>query len=1118
MTPHRQKLVGLLAATATVAGGLALATTPPAAAAPTDVVINEMMFHAISDLDGDDYLELFNRGTTAVDLSGWTFSGITLTLATGTTINPGGFLVVAKDAVQFQATYGFAPAAVYGGNLSNSGETVALKDNTAATIDTVSFLDVDPWPVKADGTGPSLELIDATLDNNDFLNWAAATNAAGFTPGAPNSVRRVGLGPRVTNVAINPTAPTANQPVTVTATITDQTSAVLRYRIDFNAEQTLPMTAAGADSYTATIPGAGAGHLIRYRVSATNANATTLVPRVDDTIVYRGVVVPHGITSPIPVLEWFIADSDYNFMVANPLDEIVRMGAIAYNGQVIDNVEVNIKGHASRQNPKVSWKFHTPQGYDLVMPGLLVDPVDEFDMQADWADKAHGRAILSWEAYQRAGIVNHQMFPIRTQRNGAFQGEYSLQDTYDGTWREREGYDDKQFFEAETSAFSTRPVNVQFSKKAPDETDFAPIAAFVNGVRLSGNAQRDYLLANADLPQLINYAAVTAITEHHDSSSKNFFMSQDPVTGRWSIIPWDLDHTLGSGCCQVDSNFVTPAEPGDNTSALMRGLLAVPAWRDMYFRRLRTLVNDILAPGRMEALYDARVGPAQSTAALDFAAWPYPNNPNFAQQRTRLFSDIQSRRTVFNSDARVPGNQPAAPDIVIDEIQHSPGSGDTAEFLELYNPGSQAIDLSGWTISGGITLAVQPGTVILPHAAMTFVSNDPAFRAAYSSTVFVGGRYTGSLAPSATLTLTRPDGSVADDVTYGGAGWPVPTSGQSLELQDLAADNNVGANWALSTGSGTPGAVGAPAITAPGAPTIGTATLGNGSATVRWTAPADNGGSAVTGYSVKVLNAAEQQVGALRPAGAGATSLVVTGLTNGTAYHFQVAAINSAGTGAFSASSNAVTPSSGVTVPGPPTIGTATAGSSSATVRWTAPANNGGSAVTGYSVMVLDSAEQQVGALRPSGAGTTSLVVTGLTSGSAYHFQVAAINSAGTGAFSASSNTVTPTAGATVPGPPVIGAPTQGATGGALTAVAHWTPPTSTGGSAITGYVVTALRMSSAAADATVLSRTDSRVLGPGVRQREFTLVAGNYRFEVVAINAVGTGAPSARSANVVPR
>jgi hypothetical protein len=207
-----------------------------------------------------------------------------------------------------------------------------------------------------------------------------------------------------------------------------------------------------------------------------------------------------------------------------------------------------------------------------------------------------------------------------------------------------------------------------------------------------------------------------------------------------------------------------------------------------------------------------------------------------------------------------------------------------------------------------------------------------------------------------------------------------------------------------------------------------------------------------------------------------------------------------------------------VNVPGAPTIGTATTGNASATVTWSAPADNGGSAVTGYQVKVLDSAGVQVGASRPAGAGATSLVVTGLTNGNAYRFQVAATNSAGTGAYSASSNAVTPTGGATAPGAPVIGTPLQGATGGALTATARWTPPATTGGSAITGYQAFALRMSSAAADATVLSTTASPVLGPLVKQRSFTLAAGDYRFEVVAINAVGTSPRSARSSNVVPR
>lgn len=1011
---------GLLAAVLTLGTGLVVTEAPTATAAPTDVVINEMMFHALSDLDGDDYLELTNIGTSPVDLSGWSFTGITLTLPPGTTINPGGFLVVAKDAARFQASYGFAPAAVYGGNLSNSGEAVSLKDATAATIDTVTYGESDPWPARADGTGPSLELVDAGLDNDDYLNWATATNASGRTPGAANSVRRSGLGPRVTGVSATPLVPAAGQPVTVSATVTGQTSAVLRYRIDFAAEQTLTMAAGGADTFSATIPGAAAGHLIRYRVEATNATATTRSPRADDTVNFLGIAVPHGISSPIPVLEWFLADSDYTLMTNNPEQDIIRNGAIAYNGTVIDNVAINIKGHASQRDPKVSWAFELPQNHDLTMPGLLVEPVDEFDMQADWSDRAHGRAILSWDAYQRAGVANHQMFPIRTQRNGVFQGAYSFQEDHDGTWREREGYDTHQYFEAETSAFSSgTPVTTRFSKKAPDETDYAPLQAFLNGVALTGNAERDFLLANADIPKMINYAAVTAIIEHHDSSSKNFDLAQNPVTGRWTILPWDLDHTLGNGCCSVNSQFVTPAEPGDKTSALMVALLAVPQWREMYFRRLRTLVNDILAPGRMEALYDARVGPAQSVITLDYSAWPYPTSPSFTKYRQWLFSDIASRRTTFASDPRVPGNQPATPAMVINEIQHSPTGGDTAEFVELYNPNPQAIDLSGWTLAGGPTLTVQPGTVILPQQTMTFIADDPAFRSTYGSTVFVGDRYSGALAATGTLTLGRPDGSVADTLTYGGAGWPTPTSGQSLELTNPAADNDNGASWALSTGGGTPGSTsGGTVITAPGAPTVGTATAGNTTATLTWTAPSADGGSAITGYQVRVVNAAGTQVGALRPAGATARSLTVTGLTNGTSYLLQVAATNSAGTGASSALSNAVTPSSA----------------------------------------------------------------------------------------------------ATVPGPPVIGTPVQGAVGGALTATARWTPPTSTGGSAITGYQVTALRMSSTAADATVLSRTTSRVLGPLVKQREFTLAAGNYRFEVVAINSIGTSLPSARSANVVPR
>ena len=794
---------------------VALMTPISATAASTDVVINEIMYNPLSGLDGDEFLELTNKGTAPVSIAGWTFSGITLTLPAGASIPAGGYYVVSPDAAQYQKTYKKTANAVYTGGLSNSGETISLSDSGGTTIDSVTYADRDPWATTPDGDGPSLELVNANADRTDPRDWAASTATTGSTPGAANSVRRTtGLGPSITGVSASPTSPAVNQRVTVTATVSGQTSApTVRYRTDFNAEQTVTMTSSGGSVFTASIPGAAAGHLIRYRVLASNAAATTTYPRVDDTIVYKGVVVPSGVSSPIPMLEWFISDADYNDITSRPTADITHTGAIAYNGTVIDNVQFNIRGAGTQNSPKPNWKVALPHDYTVDFG--LADPVDEFAMQGDWSDKSHGRNLLSWEAFQRSGEINTQVFPMRVQRNAKFQGLYVYIDLFDGTWRDREvdafggSYSDDQFFKSNHNAFDSRKaITARFEKKNPDDGDFSSLSSFLSGIALTGTARQNYLLANADIPELINQAAVTAIIQHTDSLTKNFYFSLNPDVGRWTMLPWDLDHTLGNTCCGITSNFVTPAEPGDPQNNLMAALLAVPDWKTMYFRRLRTLVDDILAPNRMENLYDAKMGPAQSVITQDFAAWPYTGTKTYASARTGLFKGIQARRTVFANDSRVPAKQSASPNIVIDEIQPGSLNGDQ-EFVEVYNPSAtEAVDLSGWTFSNAMDLKIQPGTVILPHGYLTFVAKDPVFRDTYGSTVFVGGQYSGGLKDAEQIDLARPDGSLADSVSYGGAGWPA-VSGQahSLELTNLTADNNNGANWRLSgSAMGSPGA------------------------------------------------------------------------------------------------------------------------------------------------------------------------------------------------------------------------------------------------------------------------------------------------------------------------
>ena len=85
--------------------------------------------------------------------------------------------------------------------------------------------------------------------------------------------------------------------------------------------------------------------------------------------------------------------------------------------------------------------------------------------------------------------------------------------------------------------------------------------------------------------------------------------------------------------------------------------------------------------------------------------------------------------------------------------------------------------------------------------------------------------------------------------------------------------------------------------TAPAAPTGVTATAGNGSATVSWTAPSSNGGSAITSYTVTPFIGSTAQTPVTVTGSPPATSTTVTGLTNGTSYTFTVSATNAIGTG-----------------------------------------------------------------------------------------------------------------------------------------------------------------------------------------------------------------------------
>jgi hypothetical protein len=320
---------------------------------------------------------------------------------------------------------------------------------------------------------------------------------------------------------------------------------------------------------------------------------------------------------------------------------------------------------------------------------------------------------------------------------------------------------------------------------------------------------------------------------------------------------------------------------------------------------------------------------------------------------------------------------------------------------------------------------------------------------------------------------------------------------------DVAAISEAGVSDPARSAPVTPTAspVVPPAPTAVGASLGGTA----GTATLTWEPPVWDGGVPITGYRVSRNGRDSGGAGPWSTTvPASARTFTFTHLNVWDTYALTVQAINSVGTGPAATRSVTIT----AATPSAPTTVRATPGKGSVTVTWRPPLY--GSAPTGYRIRRYAATGTTVQATTTVAASARSFTATGLTNGTPYRFDVTAINGWGTGRPSAITSAVIPV---TVPSAPTIGTATAGTTGGTITAKAAWTAPSSTGGSPITGYRVTALRVN-AAGD--VLGTTVSAIRPATERSFSMTLPqTGKYQFTVQAVNAVGNGAASGRS-NVV--
>ena len=276
-----------------------------------------------------------------------------------------------------------------------------------------------------------------------------------------------------------------------------------------------------------------------------------------------------------------------------------------------------------------------------------------------------------------------------------------------------------------------------------------------------------------------------------------------------------------------------------------------------------------------------------------------------------------------------------------------------------------------------------------------------------------------------------------------------------------------------------------PAV-APGAPEGLSATATQTSLTLSWRAPSENGGADVTGYQIEWSSDGVDwsELEANTPE----LSYEHSSLSAGAEYRYRVAALNSAGAGAWAELTQSTDPA---VAPDAPEGLSATATQTSITVSWQAPSEDGGAEVTGYTVeWSADGVDwSELEAHTPE----RSYEHSSLSVGAEYHYRVAALNGAGAGAWA---ELTQPTDPAVAPDAP------EGlsATATQTSITLSWEAPSENGGAEVTGYQV------EWSADGVDWSELEANT--PELTYEHSSLSVGaEYRYRVAALNSAGAGA-----------
>ncbi len=764
------------------------------AGADTTLAFNEVMYHPQAGTNEAtfEWVELYNQLGVDLDVSNWRLKGdIGFEFPANTRIPGRGFIVIAFSPTNLTQNFGITN--VLGpvtNRLSNDGGTIEIYNQIGRLVDRINYSDEGDWPIAPDGSGVSLAKRDRDLGSGASANWTWSREVGG-TPGRENfdsGSAPIAIASDWKYEASGSDLGTAwREPGYNDGTWSS------RYNLTNRPVATLYNTGVG-DNAVALTDGAADPHYILTAAAqgTVGANATVIQNHSawvgnDSRSKWIGVVNP-GTAN--------VNSGAYNYLTRFSLEGFLPSTvAINLNVAVDDSLsDVLLNGVPTGANT-VGFAAFNSAGTLRTGFNAGTNTLEFRTVNGSTSANPHGfRAFLT-----SSGIAENTNSPLPADRatvyfRKAFNypgdprfGTLTLNAVVaDGAVFYLNGVEvHRQNMAAGTPTYTTTAL----ANVAPAYT--GPISLPVGALRYGTNVlavevhQAD---GSVDRPVLGVELSFTL------GNAPLAFNEVSPTT---NATTWLELVNYGTNALSLDGMIIHNDAVGTNYEYI------IPA-------------GTTIAAGGFLALSNSVLGFAST---FEDTLILYTSNRLSVLDAVDLRHGAQARWPDATGEWRVPllptpgtsNSVLVRSEIVINEIMYNhhrfprtnnlPPPRDPEAWIEFYNRSSNMVNLSGWSIDGGVSFHFTNGQVIQPGAYLV-VADDAAAMVARYPGINVIGNLGGRLSrDNDKITLRDPTGNPADTVHYySGGRWPeyADGGGSSLELRDPWADNSKPEAWASS--------------------------------------------------------------------------------------------------------------------------------------------------------------------------------------------------------------------------------------------------------------------------------------------------------------------------------